>query len=91
MCWQVIVGWDWAGISAIILWVLAALFYLLRKVVLNKRRLIKDLEKLMNGKTDLGDVEAVLDLILFVFECVTVLGGVTSVRGLLEEACENNS
>ena len=91
MCWQEIIGWDWAGIGAVVLWVLAIIAYLLRRVITNKKRLKRNLDKLRDGKVDMGDAEAILDLILFVLECATTLGGISGVKGILEEAVENNN
>lgn len=87
MCWQEV---DWATIGSYITWALTILFYFGIKFYNNRVRLKRNIDKLRNGKLDMEDAEAILDLFLFVLECATTLGGASNVRGILEEAVTNN-
>lgn len=87
MCWQEV---DWVAIGSYITWGATILFYFAVKVYNNRKRIKRNLDKLRNGKLDMDDADAIMDLLLFVLECATNLGGAKNVRGILEEAVESN-
>lgn len=87
MCWQ---GIDWAVVGSYMVWFFTMIVYIGFKIYKNKTRLKKDITYLCNGVTDIHDAEAVFDLLLFVIECITTLGGTRNVRGILEDAVKRN-
>ena len=76
---------DWRIIVPYIFMGLFALYIVFQNIRRNKKRLTKDISKLKNGKVNEEDFFALFDLMLFVMECAAQLGGISNVRGLLEE------